>query len=132
MQSDLNACVISQLSLTAQLREDCLQNTKNRADKTNRGKSGSRTDLEHEFAHGFELFCGIVLPMEQRVIGHLPQLHHHVTQLARCREKARGELLATHLFSYLFKIILHCSTASRKSGSLSPLVEVLSFLKRVW
>lgn len=60
----------------------------NTAEETSKGTSGSRTDLEHEFAHGFELFCGVVLSMKQRVVGHLPQLHHHITQLALCTEKA--------------------------------------------
>lgn len=40
-----------------------------------------RTDLKHKFAHGFKLFCGVVLSMKKRVVGHLPQLHHNVTQL---------------------------------------------------
>lgn len=59
------------------------------AEKSNKGYSRSETDLEHEFAHGFELFCGVVLSMKQWVVGHLPELHHHVTQLALCREKTR-------------------------------------------
>lgn len=32
--------------------------------------------------------------MKQRVIGHLPQLHHHVTQLPLCTHK-RGQKLPT-------------------------------------
>lgn len=59
------------------------------AEKTKKGQvRGSRADLEHELAHGFELICGVVLPMKQRVVGHLPQLHHHIAQLALCREEA--------------------------------------------
>lgn len=55
-------------------------------EQTDKGTSGSRSYLEHEFAHGLELFCGVVLSMKQRVVGHLPQLHHHITQLTLCRE----------------------------------------------
>lgn len=60
--------------------------------KKNEGK-GRRTDLEHEFAHGFELLSGVVLPVKKRVIGHLPQLHHDVTQLSLCAERARVKSL---------------------------------------
>lgn len=40
------------------------------------------TDLQHEFAHGLELFLGVVLSVKQRVVGHLPQLHHYIAQLS--------------------------------------------------
>lgn len=52
-----------------------------------------RTDLEHELAHGFKLFSGIVLSVKKRVIGHLPQLHHDVTQLSLCGERTQEESL---------------------------------------
>ena len=64
----------------------------------NTAGSGSRTDLEHEFAHGFELFRGVVLSMKQRVVGHLPQLHHHIAQLTLCTEKAQGALTTRYQF----------------------------------
>lgn len=56
-----------------------------RGEKQTKGQR-RRADLEHEFAHGFELLSGVVLSVKKRVIGHLPQLHHDVTQLSLCRE----------------------------------------------
>lgn len=44
------------------------------------------SDLEHEFAHGLEFFCGVILPMKERMVGHLSQLHHHIGQLTFCRK----------------------------------------------
>ena len=47
------------------------------------------TNLKHQLAHGFEFLAGVVLSVEQRVVGHLPQLHHDVTQLSLCTERGR-------------------------------------------
>lgn len=44
------------------------------------------SDLKHEFAHGFEFFCGIILPVKKRMVGHLSQLHHHIGQLTFCKK----------------------------------------------
>lgn len=37
--------------------------------------------LEHERAHGGEACPAVILAVQERVIGHLPQLHHDVGQL---------------------------------------------------
>lgn len=85
-------------------------------------------DLEHELAHGFELFSGVVLSMKERVVGHLPQLHHYITQLPLCRERTQGKLLPIQSYQLLvLKNTVMCTVVSL----LSPLTEALSFLKRV-
>lgn len=40
----------------------------------------TRTHLEHEAAHGGEAYAGVILAVQERVIGHLPQLHHDIGQ----------------------------------------------------
>lgn len=86
------------------------------------------TDLEHELAHGFELFSGVVLSMKERVVGHLPQLHHYITQLPLCRERTQGELLPMQSYQLLgLNNTVMCAAVSL----LSPLTEAFSFLKRV-
>lgn len=39
-----------------------------------------RAHLEHECAHGGEAFAAVILAVQERVIGHLPQLHHDIGQ----------------------------------------------------
>lgn len=42
--------------------------------------NNTRAHLEHESAHGREETAGVILSVQERVIGHLPQLHHDIGQ----------------------------------------------------
>lgn len=81
---------VSEVNLSYLTTQNTLIFEKFPAEQTNEGQLGRCTDLQHEFAHGFELLSGVVLSMKQRVIGHLPQLHHHITQLTLCGDKEEG------------------------------------------
>ena len=43
--------------------------------------------VQHEFAHKGQALGGVVLPVQQRVVGHLPQLHHCIGQRTLCKHK---------------------------------------------
>lgn len=42
--------------------------------------NNAHADLDHERAHGREACAAVILAVKERVIGHLPQLHHDVGQ----------------------------------------------------